>query len=271
MSTVLAALDASPAARAVLETALGIGELTGTTVRAIHVQRDTAETPKVLAARSEVPLRLLTGPVESALLAAIAETDVVAAALGARATPGGRRPVGLTARHVLEQTNKPIVVVPPEAVGVPPRPIRRLLVPLEGTGTSSRPILETLFPLLDRDVELVVLHVFTEHTLPRILDHPIRDMDLLRGEFLARHCPDAASIELRTGPVGQRVAEVCGEQGSDLVVLSWSQDSSAGRAAVVREVVGSSAVPVLLLPVASANPGSLDRPRGQGQFTPPRR
>jgi len=85
-------------------------------------------------------------------------------------------------------------------------------------------------------------------------------MDLLRAEFLARHCPDAASIEMRTGPVGPRVAEVCGERGSDLVVLSWSQDSSAGRAAVVREVLGSSAVPVLLLPVAPADPTGPDRP-----------
>ena len=260
MTTVIAALDASPAARPVLETAIGIGELTGTLVEAIHVQHDTAETPEVLDARSEVPLRLLTGPVGPALLAAIAEAGVLVAVLGARATPHGRRPVGLTARHVLEQTHKPIVVVPPDAVGGPTRPIRRLLVPLEGTGASSRPILETLFPLLDRDVELVVLHVFTEHTLPRILDHPIRDMDLLRAEFLARHCPDAASIEMRTGAVGPRVAEVCGERGSDLVVLSWSQDSSAGRAAVVREVLGSSAVPVLLLPVAPADPTGPDRP-----------
>jgi hypothetical protein len=45
------------------------------------------------------------------------------------------------------------------------------------------------------------------------------------------------------------VAEVCAEQGSDLIVLSWSQDSSAGRAHVIREVLGASSVPVLLLPV----------------------
>jgi hypothetical protein len=258
MTTVLAALDASPAARPVLETALRFGELTDSTVEAIHVQHDTAETPEVLAARSEVPLRLLTGRVEPALLTAIASADVVAAVLGARGTPGGRRPVGRTALHALERTNKPIVVVPPEAVGVSSRPIRRLLVPLEGTEASSRPIRESLVPLLDRDVELVVLHVFTEHTLPRILDRPARDMELLRSEFLAHHCPNAARIELRTGPVGPRVADVCAEYGSDLVVLSWSQDSSAGRAEVVREVLGRATVPVVLLPVGSADPTDRD-------------
>ena len=40
--------------------------------------------------------------------------------------------------------------------------------------------------------------------------------------------------------------------GADLVVLSWSRDTSAGRATVVREVLGASALPVLLLPVSAS-------------------
>ena len=45
------------------------------------------------------------------------------------------------------------------------------------------------------------------------------------------------------------VAEMSQAHGADLIVLSWSQDSSHGRARVVREVLGASALPVLLLPV----------------------
>jgi nucleotide-binding universal stress UspA family protein len=250
MGTVLAAIDCTPAARPVLQTALRVGELTGADVEAVHVPCGTgpgAETPESLAAHCGVPCRMLEDPVEPALLDAVEVPAVVAAVLGARSTPGGRRPVGHTALHLLERASKPVVVVPPDVVS--PGPIRRLLVPLEGTDASSRPVLEKLWPMIVADVELVVLHVFTQATLPRMLDRPVYDIEMLGGEFLARHLPHATCIELRPGPVAERVAEVTAERGVDLVILSWSQVSSAGRAAVVREVLGRSSVPVLLLPV----------------------
>jgi hypothetical protein len=249
MNTVLAALDASPAARAVLETASGVGDLMGADVEAVHAGRHLPETLETLAARHGVPLHLLRGPAERALLDAVAPADVVAAVLGARATPGGRRPTGHTALAVMEGTSKPTVVVPPDAVGVTPRPLRRLLLPLNGSEESSRPVIDGLCPLIVTKVELIVLHVFTAATVPRILDRPRRDLELLGDEFLTRHCPYATRIEWRTGPVGARVTEVYDEDDADLVVLSWSQDSSAGHAAVVRDVLAASTVPVLLLPV----------------------
>jgi len=44
------------------------------------------------------------------------------------------------------------------------------------------------------------------------------------------------------------VAEVSEEHRADLIVLSWSQDTSPERARVVSEVLGASVLPVLLLP-----------------------
>lgn len=246
--TVLAALDASATARAVLDTALRIGSLTGASVHAVHVA--DARGPEMLddlTAQRQVPLRRLSGAVHSVLLEAAEAPDVVAVVVGARATAGGRRPVGRVARHVLEQATKPVVVVPPDAVSE--GPVRRLLVPLEGTASSSRPVLDVLCPLLAEDIELVVLHVFTERTIPRMLDRPLRDLELLGKEFLAEHFPRGTRIELRPGPVASRVVESSKAHGADLVVLSWSQDSSPGRAEVVREVLGASDLPVLLLPV----------------------
>jgi nucleotide-binding universal stress UspA family protein len=249
MRTVVAALDTSAAARPVLETALGLAKLTGSMVAAVHVRDGPTDTPEWLAAHEDVPLRILDGPVEASLLGAVADPAAIIAVFGARATPGGRRPVGRTAMRVLEQVNRPIVIVPPEAVGVSPRPLHRLLVPLEGTTESSRPVAEALFPLIADEIDLVVLHVFTKASVPRALDRPDRDLALWGDEFLARFCPEATSIVLRSGSVGGRVAEVCNEQAVDLVVLSWSQDISPGHAAVIRDVLGHSAVPVLLLPV----------------------
>ena len=253
MSIVLAALDTTAAARPVLETAVRIGQLTGADVEALHVQRNASEsfeTPEWIAARMEVPFRLMEGPVEPALLDALGGPEVIAAVLGARSTRGGRRPVGNTARHILEHADKPIVIVPPDAVS--PGAFQRLLLPLEGTEASSQPVLERLWPLLVGEVELVVLHVFTSATLPTMLDRPHYDLEILGKEFLFRHFPHATHVELRAGPVAARVAEVSAEHGVDLVVLSWSQDSTAGRASVVQEVLGTSALPVLLLPVASS-------------------
>jgi hypothetical protein len=247
--TVLACVDPGAAARAVVETARGIGSLMGADVEAVHVGRHATETLRTLAARHDVPLRLLPPPTEAALLGAVAAPDVVAAVVGARATPGGRRPTGHTALAVIRQTSKPTVVVPPDAVGVAPRPFRRLLVPVEGSEESSRPVVDRLYPLIVGEVELVVLHVFTPDTAPRVLDRPRRDLQLLGDEFLTRHCPYATRIEWRTGPVGARVTEAYDQHDADLVVLSWSQDSSVGHAKVVRDVLTASTIPVLLLPV----------------------
>jgi nucleotide-binding universal stress UspA family protein len=251
VSTVIAALDGSAAARPVLETALEIGDLACSGVEAVHVRRgpeDLSEIPASLAGRLEVPLRLLDGPAVDVLLAAIGRPHVVAAVIGARASAAGRRPVGTTARHLVGRTPKPIVVVPPDAVA--PGPFRRFLVPLDGTEESSEAVRERLPTLVVADVDLVVLHVFTEQTIPAMLDQPHYSMEALGKEFLTRHLPHAERVELRPGQVHRQVAEVCRETDSDLVVLSWSQDSSPGRAVVAQEVLAASEIPVLLLPLS---------------------
>jgi hypothetical protein len=249
MSVVLAALDSSDGAGVVLDAAARFGQLTGADVEAVSVRSDPpglAEAPESLVANGGVPFRFLEGPVASSLLAALGAPDVIAAAIGARARPGGRRPVGQTAHEVLASALKPVVVVPLEVSA--PGAFRRLLIPLEGTESSSLAVLERLCPLLVRAVELVVLHAFTDATVPAMLDRPAYDLDVLGKEFLDRNCPYSSRVEFCAGPVAHRVAEASREH--DLVVLSWSQDSSPGRARTVREVLDSSAVPVLLLPAA---------------------
>ena len=248
MTTVLAALDGTATARPVLESALVVAELLGATVEAVHVDGDGAESPAWLASRFDVPLRVLHGDAASALLEAVDADDVVAAVFGARSTPSGRRPAGHIAMHVLGRASKPVVMVPPEAPHPVPGRVRRLLVPLEGDETSSRVVMERLRPMLVGDVDLVVLHVFTRSTVPRALDRSQRDLSLWTDEFVARFCPGAIGIEVRTGSVGAGVKEVTTGEDIDLVVLSWAQDSSGGHAAVVRDVLSSTTVPVLLLP-----------------------
>lgn len=243
---VLAALDGSDASVTVLEAALRLGQIIGTPVEALHVSDGPTRPLDRLAGQAGVPLRRLAGPVRRGLLDIIETPEVVAMVIGARAVPDGHHPVGRTARYILEHTSKPIMVVPPEVrrVGA----LKVLLLPLEGTEASSRPVLEALEAVLRDDVTVVVLHVFTEKTLPRMLDRPVRDLEMLGKEFLTKHLPTTERIEFRSGSVASCVAEVCEELDVDLIVLSWSQDTSQGRAAIVRDVLASVSVPVLLLP-----------------------
>jgi nucleotide-binding universal stress UspA family protein len=255
VTTVIAAIDASPAARPVIEAAAGIAALLHADVEAVHVEEGPHETPEAVARRGAVAFRTLPGPVEPTLLAAVSEPGVVAAVLGARSSPGGRRPVGSTALHVLQRTATPIVVVPPDSVSATPRRFRRLLIPLEGSDAASQAVLDGLCPFLGDDVDLVVLHVFTPATAPRIMDRPGRDLAVLADEFLRRHCPTATGLEWRAGSVPDAVMAVAPEVDADLVVLSWAQDISPTRAAVVREVLGRSKIPVLLLPLRPTTTG----------------
>jgi nucleotide-binding universal stress UspA family protein len=245
--TVIAAIDSTSAARAVLETAIRFGGAAGAQVEAVHVRRGSTSTMESLAREFGVPLRIRDGDVEGTILDVICEPQVIAAVMGARATTGGRRPVGRTAAQVLEGAMKPVLIVPPEAT--PPDGIKRFLLPLEGKELSSAAAVRALEALLKGEMEFLVIHIFTERSLPRMLDHPVRDLELLAKEFMATHLPHASSVELKSGHVGQRVVEACHGGVVDLVVLSWSQDTSGDHARVVKEVLSTSPVPVLLFPV----------------------
>jgi nucleotide-binding universal stress UspA family protein len=245
MRTVVAAIDADTSADSIVRTALMMGELTGAAVRAVHVAGGDTEGPASIAEAVGIPWRILVGPVGPTLLETLETTEVIAAVIGGRHTADDGQPVGPTALHLLERTSKPVVMVTGDA---PAWGSRRLLIPLEGSHQSSAAVTERLTPLLVGPVELIVLHVFTGDTVPRMLDRPQRDLALLGDEFLCRHLPGAHDIRLRSGTVGDAVIEECAAQAIDLVVLSWSQDGSAGRAAVIRDVLHRAPVPVLVLP-----------------------
>src|SRR5581483_11648897 len=142
------------------EAAGELARLVGGEVEAVHVRQDDSDTAQATAEWVGVHLRVLDPPVEKALIAAAAESEVVLVVIGARATPVGRRPVGHTALRLVEALGKPVAVVPPERVG--PRRLQRLVVPLEGTDVSSAPVLEALGRLVAAPVEVVAVHVFTE-------------------------------------------------------------------------------------------------------------
>jgi nucleotide-binding universal stress UspA family protein len=268
--TVLAALDSSPAARAVLETAIAVADVFGGRVEAVHVDDGSdTQVPALLATRYEVPLRTVdvdlggregavdvTDAIEDALARAITEPDVTFVVVGVRALPGTGRRVGHLAYALAAASRAPVVVVPADAVGRVRRGrgVRRAVVPLEIAAPPAGAVLDCVERLRGGGVDVVVVHVFAVDR-PPAADHPVRDLVLLGDEFLARSLPGGpADIDLRAGSVGTEILHAAAEVDADLIVLSWSQDASPGRAAVVHDVVRYATLPVVLLPVGICVP-----------------
>lgn len=246
-AAIVAFLDATASARPVLETALRLDDLLDAGVRAMHVRGPggSEATPADLAARRGVELRVVDGSAPDLLLQELAVPGVKVAVMGARATTGGRRPVGSVTRHVIHRSGRPVLIVPPEVVDS--RPLKSALVPVEGTAQTSGP-LESWLPRLSGQVDLIGLHVFTPDSIPAMLDRPVRDMLMIADCFQERHLPGADRLEMRSGHVASEVIECSRERGVDMIILSWMQPGTAGRAQTVLEVLGRSLIPTLLLP-----------------------
>lgn len=253
MTRVLAAIDNSAAAKPVLETAKAIEPLYSSPTEAVHVREGSVEIAESAAKAAGVRLRIESGAPSEVLAARLRDPEVVAMVIGARGTPAGRRPIGHTAMQLITTVAKPLVVVPPDARE--PELIDKILVPLDGSPESAAAVSRTIELAWDAGIEVVVLHVREEAALHAFSDQIHHEGPAWVEEFLARFCPVPAhdvKIELRIGVPEQEVAGVARELEADLIALGWSQKLAPGRAAVVRAILSSSAVPVLLIPLQAS-------------------
>jgi nucleotide-binding universal stress UspA family protein len=241
---VIAGIDDSPAAGPVLETAVAFAALVGAEVEALHVIEDGASATAAAAEAVGLPLRTAPGPVIERLIEAGEQADIEALALGARRAPVGGAPLGSTALAIAT------FVVPPDARRV--RVLRRLLVPLEG-GVSESLFPASIFELAEgQELDVIVLHVHDEASLPAFSDQPQHERPAWGREFLRRYCPwgiAEVALEVRVGRSEELVPLVAGEAGVDLIALGWAQELEPGRAPVVRAVLTQAHIPVMLVPV----------------------
>jgi nucleotide-binding universal stress UspA family protein len=250
MTRVIAALDNSLAARPVLATAQGLAELFGARIDAVHVRKNGTRVASNEAAAVGLELRMLLGPTVEQLAEIADAEDVAAVVIGARGTPAGSRPVGGTAFELMKSLDKPLVVVPPDAVR--PGVLRRVIVPLEGTLSTSLAPRRLIEFACDAELDVVVLHVHDEASLPAFTDQPQHETDAWAVEFLARYAPAGVGkvrLEVRVGRREEQILRAAEEIGGDLIALGWSQDLAGDRAAVVRAVLDRGRIPVMLVPV----------------------
>jgi nucleotide-binding universal stress UspA family protein len=254
MTRVIAALDNSLAAGPTLATARALARLLGAELDAVHVRVDGERIAQNAADATGVALQTVGGPVVGRLTDLARSPDVVALVVGARGTPAGRRPLGGTAFAIATSLPMPVVVVPPDAPAV--HELRRVLVPLEAgsPAVTPRAIVELA---RGRRIDVVVLHVRQERSLPAFTDQPQHEQRAWRHEFLRRYCPwgiGSVRLEVRVGRCEELVPRVAEEQQVDLIAIGWAQELAPGRAPIVRATLERSRLPVLLVPV------SLDAP-----------
>jgi hypothetical protein len=247
MAKILVAFD-GPSGLSVVHTAVALGELFAADIATVDSSAARPDDRRASRARSDLQaLRVRT----SRLMTAIASPDVVAAVVAG--TAGEGLPEDPAARHAMRYALKPIVVVPPRACIDGSRGIGRLLAPLDAQLMSSVPLRCFLTSCIHSDVEILPLHVFTDATVPTMMDRPYYDLADLEREFLRRWLPGRdAVVRWERGAPESHVVESCRPPICDAVVLAWSQELEGDRARVVRAVLARSEVPVILLSTALA-------------------
>lgn len=259
MNEIIAALDNSLAATPVLTTALALAELLDANVVPMHITADGSRVAENVAERAGVTLKTRPGPVVDRLLEEAASEHVFGLVLGARGTPGDRRPLGSTAVAIATAIRKPVVVVPPEAPvsGA----LRRVLIPIEDGFSASLTPTEIIELAQGTELEVVAVHVEEPTQLPAFTDQPQHEQTAWAREFLRRYCPwgiGTIRLEFRIGNATEIVPAMADEAAVDIVALAWSQELAEGRAPIVRAVLGRGKVPVMLVPVEVS--GDADQP-----------
>jgi nucleotide-binding universal stress UspA family protein len=245
MKSVIAAIDNSAAARPVLTAAMALAQLLDASTQALHVSDDNGETAQGCADSLAIPFRRLRGDPLEQLVAQARAPDVVAVAIGTRRGVK-EHAVGHTALAVAHAIDKPVLVVPPEALLA--ERFQKVLIAMEGTPRKSRAIRGAVELAVDADLELVVVHVDDASSIPAFSDQLAHETDAYVSEFLARHVPGApkARLELRVGSPAEEIVATSQAVAAELIAVGRPQSILSSHG-VTREVLERSRVPVLLV------------------------
>ena len=123
---------------------------------------------------------------------------------------------------------------------------------MEGTPDKARSTKRTIEVAARAGLELIVVHVDDESSIPRFSDQVQHETDAYAREFLARYCRGApeARLELRIGLPADEILAAVDKVAPDIIAIGWPHSSEPGRGAVAREILDRSHTPVLLVAVA---------------------
>jgi nucleotide-binding universal stress UspA family protein len=247
MKKVIAAIDNSAASRPVLAMAQAVASALGGALDVVHVTEDGDETARASAQAAGTALHTTAGDPIEQLELVVAHKNVVALVLGARGGLGGPRPAGHLALTLAGRTDKPVVVVPPDAQ--PPQHLHKVLVAMEGTPGKARALQRTIELSTGAGLEIVVVHV--DEDIPSFTDQVQHETEAYAQEFFARHLLGAPQVrlELRIGVPAIEVLAAVESLQAELVAVGWPHTTDPSRGTVAREILERGSVPVLLVAV----------------------
>ena len=253
MATVLAAVDASPVAPEVMRAAVVFAGLLNATPTALHVGLGSVAGLAAAASSAGLRLEVREGDPIDVIARAMAGPETALGVIGATGAGSCELPMGRIATALMSSALRPLVVVPVGSFPPGRRRLRRALLPLDG-GPESTAAVEPATELLSRaGVDLVVLFVIDEGSVPVFWDHGAHSAGEWRREFLAEHLPGRRiRLELRRGEPGRVIAAAAAAENAELVVMGWSRDLSPGHARTLQRTIERTRLPVLLFPVHSA-------------------
>lgn len=248
----MAAVDASPVAPEVMRAAVVFAGLLNASPTALHVGPDTDAGLEAAASSARLRLNRLEGDPADVIALALADPEVALGVIGATGEGSCEQPMGRIATALMASAQRPLVVVPLGSFPPGRRGLRRALLPLDG-GPESTTAVEPAAELLTRvGVDLVVLHVIDEGSVPVFWDHGAHSAGDWRREFLAEHMPGRRiRLELRRGDPGEVIAAAAAAENAELLVMGWSRDLSPGHARTLQGTIERTRLPVLLFPVHS--------------------
>ena len=122
---------------------------------------------------------------------------------------------------------------------------------MEGTPRNALDMLRTIELGAAADIELVVVHVEDEDSIPSFSDQVQYESEAYANEFLARYCAGApqARLVLRIGIPVDEILAAADDVAPDMLAIGWPHSDDPTRGDVAREIVNRSRIPVLLVAV----------------------
>jgi nucleotide-binding universal stress UspA family protein len=228
--------------------AVALGAVLGADVAAIHVSEDEGQTASAIAESYGAGCEILHGDPFTCIAAYVGRDDVVAVVVGARRRLRGAT-AGHLARQVADAVEKPVLVVPPETK--PIERLQRVVIAMEGTSKKARSIASAINLAAGADLDLTVIHVDDEDSIPQFSDQAGHETEAYAAEFLARylHGAPGAHLELRVGVPADEIIDITNTVDADLLAIGWPHVGGEDRGAVAGDILDRSHVPVLLVAV----------------------
>lgn len=246
MSIVLAAIDNSAAAQPVIDMAKALAVAFGGSVEALHVADELGETATAVAEHHSVPCRVVSGDPVAAITERALSDDVIGVVVGARGSARARA-VGHVAVEIVGSIAKPVLVVPPN-ISTHVK-WRTALIAMKGTPNTVRHLDAIIRWATTARIDVVVVHVDTDESLPSFSDQAAHATTSYAEEFRARFLSSVtnARLELRVGDPVEQILDVADAVGADVVVVGWTEHRRTPTRAIAIDILERCRVPVLLI------------------------